>query len=334
MLRRILVWLEVLTFCAAVSLAFAWIYTKNGDYEPYTYGCGVIAFGIELYRRYGLKDKDAGNGHGADDASSLLSWLLANAPMKDLSETLPVALRLAHKIGDKGFERWVRLEISGYNQHQMAEGDSVPVYRNVPGRYVNQYNQVAPFYPDIPALNVYRLWNGVRELERYSKSDAAMTIDDPELMSMIREQLRFDAVRFVSNPAAILSVLDAIRIQLQERLHGIEASIGAAKVELIDRNHAAGQRPESGQAKTASHEADATLDDVEIRLMKALTETSHLTPGRAAKMIGCKPAVAEHRLQRLQKSGFVRWDSIGSDGHDFHLTFEGRDWLHRHGHLE
>ncbi len=72
-------------------------------------------------------------------------------------------------------------------------------------------------------------------------------------------------------------------------------------------------------------------DDVTVAVMKLLAERSHLTPRRASTLLGCHVATAEHRLQLLQSRGLVRWDSISADGHDYHLTFEGREWLHHRG---
>jgi hypothetical protein len=108
----------------------------------------------------------------------------------------------------------------------------------------------------------------------------------------------------------------------------------AADLELIAANDTHRQSVPPNGENANDPQTDATLDPIEVQLMKALTEKSHLTPGRAATMIGCKPAVAEHRLQRLSKARLVRYDSFGADGADYHLTFEGRDWLHRNGHLE
>ncbi len=174
------------------------------------------------YHAASPRESDAGT------AASLLDWLLLNVPSKDLSETLPVALRLAKKLGDTAFERWVTLEIKGYNQRDMTEGDSVPEYRNVPGRYVDAYKHMAPDDPDIPSMNIYRMCSGVRELERYAAGDKEISIHDPDILRMIRNTLRFKAERFISTPAAFLGVLETIRANLLDWLHTIEADQPAA----------------------------------------------------------------------------------------------------------
>jgi hypothetical protein len=48
----ILVTLEVLAFLTTVGLAVLWIRNPDGSYEPWTVICGVIASGIEFYRRF------------------------------------------------------------------------------------------------------------------------------------------------------------------------------------------------------------------------------------------------------------------------------------------
>jgi AbiTii len=221
MSRRIAAVIEIVALILLLSFALRWAWKQEQWFEPYTVICGCVLAGLEWYRRKSAHDKPVLNAArsasslasgellpGPDSGPALLAWLLSHAPSKDLSETLPVALRLAHKIGDKDFERWVRFEINGYNQDQMIEGESVPEYRNVPDRYVDRYKEMAPYYPDIPALNVCRMWNGVRELEHHSKTNGEMTIRDPDVLGMIRERLGFDAVRFVSNPAAIRAGCD------------------------------------------------------------------------------------------------------------------------------
>lgn len=56
-----------------------------------------------------------------------------------------------------------------------------------------------------------------------------------------------------------------------------------------------------------------------------------VTHREAAALLGCPAASAEHRLEQLQQHGLARWNSAGSDGRRFHLTFVGKDWLHRRG---
>jgi hypothetical protein len=186
---------------------------------------GPIHMGDNHHHHYPVansREADAGSAIG------LLNWLLANVPSKELSETLPVASRLAKKLGDKAFERWATLEFKGYYQRDMTEGDSVPEYRDVPGRYVDAYKHMAPDDPDVPSMNIYRMSNGVRELEQYAASKNEISLHNPDILRMIRTSLRFNAERFVSMPSAFLGVLDSIRANLLDRLHSIEAEQPAA----------------------------------------------------------------------------------------------------------
>jgi len=221
----------IATFVAtAIGAICSWLwYRADGGNEAFyammsaTAAATLSGIGIILEYFFATKEGD-GSKPPQDTVPSLFAWLRANVPSKDLSETLPIALRLAQKLGDKGFEKWVRFEFNGYNQAEMTDTDSVPEYRNVPGRYVDQYKHMAPYYADIPSLCKFRLPIGVRELEQHAKSQNEISIHDPELIEMIREQLKFNAERFACSPAAILSVLDAIRSQLLDWMHRIQSN--------------------------------------------------------------------------------------------------------------
>jgi hypothetical protein len=222
MLRRLVEIVEVVTLIATIVLAYLWASTKDGNYEPYTYICGVIFFLIEFYRRWGIKDTPGTGGLPEDTAPSLLSWLIANAPARDLSETLPRAFRLAQKLGDRDFERWVRCELYGYDDDNMADGDEVPRYRAVVGRYFNRFGQRLELDdPKLGFANEDRLRLGVRQLEEYSKKRAILFIANDDMLQIIRENLEFDAVRFGFNPTAVVGVLEAIRGRLMDRVHAI-----------------------------------------------------------------------------------------------------------------
>ncbi len=122
-----------------------------------------------------------------------------------------------------------------------------------------------------------------------------------------------EIVEYTFNSTSIFGMLDSIRSILLDGLHKIEHTLanatggpdidGRKRHGIHKPDHKEGENP--SDARTAKH-----LDTIEVQLMKALTERSHLTPGRAATLIGCKPAVAEHRLQRLSRAGLVRWDSF------------------------
>lgn len=146
-------------------------------------------------------------GPPKENANSLLAWLLRCVPSKDLSRTLPKALRLAKLLGDKDFERWVRCELNGYLKPHMNDTDVVPEYRTVTGRYMDIYGR--PLMIDDPNLsfvNEDRLRLGVRELEAHAEKDGML---------------------YIQHAAFIYGILDSIRSELLDRLHKIETQRGA-----------------------------------------------------------------------------------------------------------
>ena len=224
MSRRLTEIIEIAAFLMLAVLVGLWAWTQNGNFEPWTAVCGVVAGGLEIYRRFFLEIAIDGNALPEDTSDGLLSWLLANSVSKDLSETLPRALRLAQKLGDNNFEKWVRLELYGYNwENGMAALDVVPEYRAVPGRYLNGYGQMLRLQdPDLSFVNEDRFRLGVRELEGYAKKTGMLYIVNEDMLSLVRQNFGFDAVQFGFNPTAILSILDAIRSKLLDRLHRIK----------------------------------------------------------------------------------------------------------------
>jgi hypothetical protein len=314
------------TFCLLVILVIRWAWTQNGWFEPYTAVCACILGGLEIYRRSQWED----TGHAAvsdDSTPSLLAWLIANASSKELSETLPKALQLAKELGDKDFEKWICCELNGYSPRTMDAADTVPEYRTIAGRHMDVHGRPLMIQDvDLSFVNEDRLRFGVRELESYAKKGGTLYLSDPGLISIIKEHLNVDVCRFACSSASIFGILESVRGKLLDHLVRVEKS--QAKI--------AQERDQSKRSKTAAEtqSVEKNLDAVELKVMKALMENQQLTPHRTAVLIGCKPAVAEHRLQRLSRARLVRSDSFSGDGAGYHLTFEGRDWLHRHGHLD
>lgn len=224
MSRRMTEIIEVAAFLMLAVLVVFWAWSQDGRYEPWTAVCGVVAGGLEIYRRFFVHDVGQGEGSPDDASDRLLSWLLANATSSELSETLPRALRLAQKLGDKDFEKWVRLELYGYNsENGMSETDVVPEYRAVPGRYLNAYGQVLRLDdPGLGFVNEDRFRLGVRELEGYAKKTGMLYILNEDMLSLVRQNFGFDAVQFGFNATAIIGILDAIRSRLIDRLHRIK----------------------------------------------------------------------------------------------------------------
>jgi AbiTii len=255
-----------------------------------------------------------------------------------ICKTLPKTLRLTKLLGDKDFERWILCEMKGYSPNTINATEVVPEYRIVTGRHMDIYGRPLMLEdPNLSFVNVDRLRLSVRELEAHANKDGILYIQKLANIQILKEELGVDVIQFAFNRASIHGILDSIRSELLDRLHKIEQTLASATGEpqVDGRKRHRNQQPDRKEGEKASDaHTDVKLDAIEVQLMKALTERSHLTPGRAATLIGCRAAVAEHRLHRLSRAGLVRSDSFGADGAAFHLTFEGRDWLHRHGHLD
>ena len=221
--QRVMKFIEVIAFLALATLVTLWAWSQDGSYEPWTAVCGAIAGGLEIYRRFFNEETDEANRVPGHSTESLLTWLLDNVSQKDLSETLPQALRLAQRTGNVDFEKWVRLELYGYKgENGMSETDMVPEYRSVTGRYINAYGQTLQFQdPKMSFINVDRFRVGVRELEGYARKPGMLYLANEDLLELIRTKFGFAAVQFGFNPTAILGILDAIRGRLYDRIHVI-----------------------------------------------------------------------------------------------------------------
>jgi AbiTii len=143
MWKRLSTFVEILAFVAFVILAVRWAWTQSGWFEPYTVLCALVGVGLELCRRLVPESEVATEGMQPprDAASSLLAWLTTHVPSRPLSETLPVALRMAQKLGDKDLERWILCELNGYSPQTMRGTDVVPEYRTITGRHLDIYGR-------------------------------------------------------------------------------------------------------------------------------------------------------------------------------------------------
>ncbi len=220
--KRVAAGVEIATVGLFTALALRWAWTQNGWFEPYTVICGCMLICLELYRRFGMGIKAEQARPPEDRAASLIAWLLENVPSKELSETLPVALQLAHIMGDEDFEKWVRCELEGYSPGTMAEADMVPEYRIIPIRHLDIYKRTLIFEDaDLAFLNQDRLRFGVRELEAYAKRGGMLFGQDQQMVNAIKEHMNIDVVQYVFNSASIFGILDAIRAKLLDRLHKV-----------------------------------------------------------------------------------------------------------------
>ncbi len=136
-----LITLEIVAFIATAVLAVLWIREPNGNYEPWTVICGVVATVIELLRRIRgrkpsettrIKNLRAGESVKKSKVEELTDWILKHGTEKELSKILPRALHLAQLINDHDLEHWIRMELYGYNTEggMKERGGSSGISRN------------------------------------------------------------------------------------------------------------------------------------------------------------------------------------------------------------
>lgn len=182
--------IRITSFTALAVLAVLWARSGDGGYEPWTVICGVVGGGLELGRRYVLRDesvsrrppKESKNEEPSSESEMPgLEWLLANVPAGPLSGTLPRALILAKTLGDSDFERWVLCELNGYSPETMNETDMVPEYRTIPVVHLDSHNRpIAVHDPNLAFINKDRPRFGVRELEAYAEKDGMLYARDED----------------------------------------------------------------------------------------------------------------------------------------------------------
>ena len=93
--------------------------------------------------------------------------LLGQTNTAPLSQTMPIALRLARELKQTDFEKWLRLEIGGYFNTNSALTDDikVPEYRNVAGQHLDKYGRPIAVSSKLQFVNSVPLRNGIDELE-------------------------------------------------------------------------------------------------------------------------------------------------------------------------
>jgi len=217
-----LVIIEISASIATAGLAFMWIRNPSENYEPWTVLCGVVVAGSEIYRR--VRTQPKGETKQVSKTEELIHWIQDHGLERPLSEVLPRALQLSKLLGHQDLERWVRLELLGYNQEGgMTEQDIVPEYREITGRYMDSYNRMLQIPSD---LNGYRFRYGVRQLEELAKKEKMQNIRDEGFIELLRRELNVDVFRFCFSPTEIVGVLDRIRNRLLEKVNSIELDKG------------------------------------------------------------------------------------------------------------
>lgn len=130
---------------------------------------------------------------------------------------------LAKGISNQKFEKWLKLEISGYfNTNPLLENsDLVPEYRIIPGHYENSKGE--KLFPEV--LNAFPIREGVEDLENVISKNGWLSIISPICNPEISEMLSVNIHKFVFRSEYILTVLNEIRIKLIEYLFEIEPII-------------------------------------------------------------------------------------------------------------
>ena len=191
----------------------------------FTLICGLVGTGIEIFRRLRKPQTLADlQPTPKSTISEIHKWLNNNSNRLNLSETLPHALDLAHRINDSEFEHWVKMELYGYDEHGgMKESDVVPEYREITGRHMDAYNRmftVADRNMDI--INSTRLRFGVGKLEELSKADDMLNIRNEETINMMRKLLGVEVYRFCFSPVEVVGVLNNIKLKLMEWIRKVK----------------------------------------------------------------------------------------------------------------
>ncbi len=207
-------------------LAVLWVRNPTGNYEPWTVLCGVVAAGAEGYRRFRGRSKELPNQLSKPE--ELIRWIQEHGTEKPLSQVLPRALQLALLIKDPDLEHWLRMELYGYTQEGgMAEQDTVPEYREITGRYMDEYNRMLQIQdPRFDFVNGYRFRLGVRQLEEIAGKSEMQNIRDEDFVELLRQELQVNVHRFCFSPTEVVGVLDRVRNRLMERINRIELKSG------------------------------------------------------------------------------------------------------------
>lgn len=217
-IKRILATIEIVAFLVAVVFGYLWVRNPAGNYDPVVTFSGIIGGGFELIRRFVLKDRPSEDLSKDSDPS--IAWLKSSAHTMDLSLLLPRLIQIAKTRKNRGLEKWARLELKGYYpDNGMEKADVVPTYRAVAGQHEDEYGRPLIISDEkLGFINEMRLRNGIKELEELSKERKTVFMRDPQLIKSIRENLNVDVTRFAFNTISIHGILEAIRMEVIDRL--------------------------------------------------------------------------------------------------------------------
>jgi len=157
---------------------------------------------------------------------TLYQDLLGQINTAPLSQTMPIALRLARELRQSDFEKWLRLEIGGYfnTNSAMTDDVKVPEYRSVAGQHLDRYGRPFVVSSNIQFVNSMPLQNGIDELEKLVNRTEMLIIQNPASIEFFRETLNVEVFAFHFSPLEISGVLSSIKLKLNDWLYDIRNS--------------------------------------------------------------------------------------------------------------
>jgi len=158
----------------------------------------------------------------------LYNEIAQKADSEPLSRLLLSMLTLARRLSNPDLENWVRLEVGGYLHQNPAMSDDivVPEYRTIAGQRSNEFGQSLIINdPKLHFVNEDRIRSGVAELERLARSENMLTVRNPAVNEIIRQELGIEVTRFTFHPSEIVGVLSNIRSKFLDWLVEIQPDI-------------------------------------------------------------------------------------------------------------
>ncbi len=214
---NVLVIAEAGCFIAAAILAALWYYDPNGSYEPGFTVVTVMGAGIELLRRHCFKSDCSAKRKPTQHRE--VAALLGAIDSLPLSVLLPQALEMVRGTTNTAFEKWIRLELYGYDlAGGMKAEDVVPEYREVGGQHRDAHGRPVSFVSQLGFLNTHRFRFGVKQLEELAAAPDGITIRDSGAAELIRSHLNREVSGFEIHASEVVSVLDRIRNIFREKL--------------------------------------------------------------------------------------------------------------------
>lgn len=195
--------------------------------------------------------------------------IIGSASTEPLSTLLLSSLVLAKSICSDEFERWLKLEISGYyNTNPTFEDDViVPNYRMIPGYYEDENSNRINF----GFLTHYPIREGVKDLEKQVEKNSWMSIVSPITNKELVESLPFKIDKFIFNSDSITPVLNEIRISLIEKLFDIEPIVkgydeNSYKASIGDSNDEVGITKNGIEKLVVEGEIQQALDALLVKV--------------------------------------------------------------------